>query len=469
MVYVIDSYTCTTEDVEAGTYAYARLEGSLQLPLTKYSVQVRYNGDIYDLSNAWAEWVYSNDNTYITAEIHHNSNMRFDDGDEIELIQQQESTTTVVTFNANGGIGGPSSETYTYRLVGDEYYVGDNLPTKANNTFLGWYDDQTGGEEVWDQHGFFNGGSYGEATGDPSHDVWLYTGSTLTVYAHWQADSTTSATLTFNNSGLAGSTVPADRTITYSEEVILVDGTPPTGYTFLGWATTEAKAKSGTVDVSKNYKSADTSPTSATLYAVWRSTLTYKHNNGGSNITDYMYYSPQNIAVSGPQSTGYDFVSWNTSPGGMGTDYAPGSSVKPINTWKPNYILYGKWQPKNYTLTLNTYDDQSSIQQLTVTYWASTNYTVSVPEKTNFKFLGYYDDNEVQIYDENGQAVLGTDYWKFQQQWHWAYDGDVILYAHWVDNRKIWIYDQYKTKIKYTKSPSKLEWEDIDLPGTIIY
>ena len=91
--YVLDSYTCTIEDEEAGTFAYVILEGDIQIPFDTADLMVRYNGAIYELAAPWAEWDYTS--THGIAEIHYNSNtnMRFIEGDVIELVQVPQSVT----------------------------------------------------------------------------------------------------------------------------------------------------------------------------------------------------------------------------------------------------------------------------------------------------------------------------------------------------------------------------------------
>lgn len=118
--FVLDSYTCTIEDEEAGTFAYVILEGDIQIPYNTADLKVRYNGVIYELAAPWAEWDYTS--THGIAEIHHNSNMRFIEGDVIELVQVPQSITfysvecrVCTDDNLNDPSGGTTQGSGTYQ------------------------------------------------------------------------------------------------------------------------------------------------------------------------------------------------------------------------------------------------------------------------------------------------------------------------------------------------------------------
>ena len=212
---------------------------------------------------------------------------------------------TVVTFNANGGTGGPGTITYTTGVVGDEYYVGDDIPTKTNCTFLGWYDAQTGGEDVWDRRGFFMGGSYGEAYRDSSHDVWTYTGSTLTVWAHWE-----SSTYSITYSNLNGATINNPSEYNVSSQTFTLNNPTLTGHEFLGWTGSNGDTPQLSVSIptgstgNKNFK------------ANWNPEYTYKvciHTEGGfsdsNGSTDDIELEFTGVDIEDqPIFTGLDFV-----------------------------------------------------------------------------------------------------------------------------------------------------------------
>lgn len=499
MIYVIDSYTCTPEDEEAGTFAYARLSGTLAVDRSVAEVQVRYNGVVHDLSTAWAQWAYSGSNPgTITAEIHYASGVyfMFDDGDEIELIQNTTTpgpNTTVVTFNNNGGSGGPGTASYTYGHVGDDYYVGDFIPTASGDTFLGWYDAQTGGEQVWDEQGFFNGGSYGEATGDPSHDVWLYSGSTLTVWAHWQGSSSGNMLLAHPEGGTIPSTSGwsiisgvATKTVYLNDPYSSCGYWPiPTrsGYLFVGWYDLASGGNKFTgsdgeigdygLAVLDYYDHGDghwLGYGNLSLHAHWQEdvpqlTFSNADNKGTVPSPITMTYSEAVILPSGTPYPGYNFIGWATTlaKAQAGTvDYQAGTTYKAANVNPVAATLYAVWLEKEYYITINTYDDHQGVRTLRVVYNSSFNNTVSIPTKTSYTFLGYFDIDGVQVYDSTGNAISPTEYWQYisGSGWKWKYTNNVTLYGHWTDGRHKYIYNDHKGKIEYAHGPdTEVVWE----------
>jgi uncharacterized repeat protein (TIGR02543 family) len=90
-------------------------------------------------------------------------------GDAITIYANWKSGSTVtytINFNAEGGSVSPSSKTVTYP---DATTVGDlPTPTKANETFSGWYTAQTGGVKI-----------------TATTELLDLSGETITLYARW--------------------------------------------------------------------------------------------------------------------------------------------------------------------------------------------------------------------------------------------------------------------------------------------
>ena len=57
--------------------------------------------------------------------------------DNITLYAVWQANTYTITYNANGGSGAPSSQTYTYK-EGGNIYLSSTTPTRTGYTFLGW-------------------------------------------------------------------------------------------------------------------------------------------------------------------------------------------------------------------------------------------------------------------------------------------------------------------------------------------
>lgn len=76
-----------------------------------------------------------------------------------------------ITFDANGGIGGPNPITLTYGNNVNNLSTSE-LPTRANFVFIGYFDDKT------------NGTQYYTASGTPISKNWSRSDN-FTLYAHW--------------------------------------------------------------------------------------------------------------------------------------------------------------------------------------------------------------------------------------------------------------------------------------------
>jgi len=111
-------------------------------------------------------------------------------------------TTFTVTFNANGGSGGPGTR---HVPSGNEVGALTPNPTRTGHTFAGWFTAQTGGERV-----------------EPTRRI---TGN-VTFFARWNT------VITFNANG--GTVVPSTMTV-LSNTIILLPTPTRAGYDFLGW------------------------------------------------------------------------------------------------------------------------------------------------------------------------------------------------------------------------------------------
>jgi len=152
-----------------------------------------------------------------------------------------------VTYNANGGSCGTSSEKYTGTAL--------TLPTPTRDGywFIGWYDAAEGGSKIGDAGATYN----------PSGEI--------TLYAHWQEKI--EYTVTYNANGGNCGTASA----TYQGTPLTLPTSTRTGYTFKGWYT----ATSGGVKIGD--AGAQYIPSAnITLYAQWEKTpykITVSTNN----------------------------------------------------------------------------------------------------------------------------------------------------------------------------------------------
>ena len=150
--------------------------------------------------------------------------------------------TYSITFNANGGSGGPTSQT---KYHGIKLLLSSIEPTRSGYTFLGW--------------------GVSSSSTSPTYQPgdWYNSNVSRTLYAVWQKNAPTSYTVSYDANG--GSGAPSSQTKT-KDATLTLSSTKPTrsGYTFLGWATS-AGATSASYQPGGSY----TANASVTLYAVW--------------------------------------------------------------------------------------------------------------------------------------------------------------------------------------------------------
>jgi uncharacterized repeat protein (TIGR02543 family) len=147
--------------------------------------------------------------------------------------------TYTVTYNANGGINPPASQTKTHGIT---LALTSSVPTREGYDFKGWATTSTATSA-----GYSAGGSY---TGNAN----------ITLYAVWEK---TVYTITYNANG--GSGAPSSQTKTYGQTITLTNVVPTrSNHAFMGWATSSTST-------SANYAPGDSYSANGnvTLYAVW--------------------------------------------------------------------------------------------------------------------------------------------------------------------------------------------------------
>ena len=76
-------------------------------------------------------------------------------------------------------------------------------------------------------------------------------------------------------------------------------------------------------------------------------------------------------------------------------------------------------------------DQQASV---TVKYGTIYYWLLGTATMNGFVFDGWWTSSTggEQVYDSDGKAVIGSSYW--DDAWQWRYNGDVVVYAHWIPN-----------------------------------
>lgn len=148
-------------------------------------------------------------------------------------------TSYTVSFNANGGIGAPGSQT---KWWGTNLTLSTTKPTRTGYSFLGWSASSTATSATWSA-----GASYTANASD-------------VLYAVWKAN-----TYTVSYSANGGTGAPDSQIKIYGTTLVL-SGTKPTrsNYNFVGWGTS-ATSTSVAYAAGASYAS----NSAITLYAIW--------------------------------------------------------------------------------------------------------------------------------------------------------------------------------------------------------
>lgn len=368
---------------------------------------------------------------------------------DITLYAIWSQNTYNVAYSCGDGSGtAPASTTATY---GASFTPATNTCTRSGYNFAGWT---------------VSGTSDTKTAG--SAFTWTYTES-KTFTAKWTAEGETEINYDTNGGTINGSYVAACNVETATFN--LPTDVTRAGYTFNGWYT----ASTGGTKVTSVVKGTCTS--ALTYYAQW--TACDNTTAGACNCTSSQYPDNgtcTNCSHSCTSVTGYTLGTYNVcnaetdsicyracttgdvpnSGTVSGTVTKGGTSTcKATSCASDDYYLTASggcqscpenatcggnadWecdtgykktanglgcQPKTYTVTLNANGGTGGTASVTATY-NSLLPTATMPTRTNYNFVGYYDTDATtggnQYYDASGTPVKT-----------WTTDGTGTLYARW--------------------------------------
>lgn len=330
-----------------------------------------------------------------------------------------------VTFDGNGGTGGPKSSYKDSNGVYQCYYHdGESIkaetdPTRSGYTFLGWsetkLDSITSQEQLQEQSGKII-----------KHDALTMAAPGKTFYAVWGKNPTLTFDKNFAGSPLvqlpAQQTVPFGGSSTRPTTWTSTSNSIRKGYSFTGWKT----SASSSTDYGFSALFSDT-----TVYAGWSAnsyTIRFAGNGatGGSTASMSMRYDEtRNLTRNGFTYTGKTFAGWNTQPGGGGTSYSDGQSVKNLVESNGGEItLYAQWETNVYTVTFMDGKTGGRISTATANYGSSVTppaypthpgYTPTGWDKStanvtqNMTVTVHYRPNRYKIhFDGNATGVTGS-------------------------------------------------------------
>ena len=272
----------------------------------------------------------------------------------------------------------------TVTLASSEY---SNLPepTKEGYTFKGWVDSD--GKSVSDGTGY-------------RYEVGR------TLYSTWTPNK---YKVQFNGNG-ADKGVMKEQTFTYDVAADLTaNAFTKTGYTFLGWATSEKNANSQppVIKYTKEEEPINVKNLSAkdddviTLYAVWSiHSYTIKFDaNGGTGTYNpvVLKYGHEPYELPGEifTRTGYIFNGWAKSSDATRADY--GLAIEDSLTSEDGKIftIYAVWKPISYNIEYNGNGAQGSMEpQRRVTYNTTANLRNNTFTLEDGTFLGWATSKE---------------------------------------------------------------------------
>ena len=241
------------------------------------------------------------------------------------LYAKWTANTYKVTFDANGGRVTPVSKSCVY----DSAYGELPTPTRTGYEFTGW--------------------QIKNSTDTVTAESIFRSAGAQTLVAQWEA---LTYTLKFDPNG--GSSDVTEKSITYDSAYGELPVPVKTGYVLVGWFT--KKSGGNLVTAEQTVKVTSTT----TLYAHW-TPVTYTISFDGNGTVD-----PE-TALSDVKNTvadmactydvsvtlntnrfardGYEFISWNTQPDGLGTSYDNGQQVSNLVSVQDGVItLYAQWK-----------------------------------------------------------------------------------------------------------------------------
>ena len=274
-----------------------------------------------------------------------------------------------VSFTSNGG-SAVASQSVAYSAAATT----PTAPTKAGNTFAGWYSDVALTSAL-----VFTTPIVGDTT----------------LYAKWTVNS---YTVSFTSNG--GSAV-ISQSVAYSAEATTPTAPTKTGNTFAGWFS----------DAALTTVFDFTTPIvgDMMLYAKWTAvsyTVTFTSNGGTVVASQSVSYNTTATTPTAPTKAGSTFAGWYS-------DVALTSAFIFTTPIVGDTTLYAKWTVIIYTVSF-TSNDGGAVASQSVAYNGTA--TVSTaPTKTGNTFAGWFSDAALTtVFDFTTPIV-----------------GDMMLYAKW--------------------------------------
>ena len=320
--------------------------------------------------------------------------------------------TYSVCFNANGGTGTMSNQSFTYDIGQN---LDDNNFTREGHNFSGWNTAANG-----------SGTSY--AAGASVENLALEQGTIVNLYAQWTPKN---YDVTFDANGHG--TAPAAQTVTYGTKATEPAAPTEEGWTFGGWYKESSC-------VNRWEFGADNVTGNTTLYAKWAQnvyTITYELDGGVNSANNPLVYTnTDNITLAAPTRTGYTFTGWTPDNGVISS----GSTG--------NKTFTANWQVNQYTISFNTDGGtviSGNIAPITQNYGTTVTATATLA-KQGYLFNGWaalpatmpaenitvYPD-WTRLYHQGEVAATctenGTEEYYYGNEKYWKENADGLTYT----------------------------------------
>ena len=233
--------------------------------------------------------------------------------------------------------------------------------SKTDARFLGWYDNENKLVEANAVYSFIM----------PNYDY--------TLEAKWNY-------FTVNyilNDGTNDLSNPTSYTIDSNR--ITLNNPTRTGYDFTGWTYNGETV----TEIDPNWIE------DVTLVANWsihNYSITYELNGGTNSSSNPSIYTIESSTITLKDATryGYNFDGWYKDSSFIG-------KITTINNGSyGNLVIYAKWKPITYSISYNLNGGVNSSNNPS-SYTVEDNITFSVPTKTGYTFLGWFDNNGSQV------------------------------------------------------------------------
>ena len=232
--------------------------------------------------------------------------------------------------------------------------------------------------------------------------------------------------------------------VKYGDTVTIAqNGFTRTGCSFTGWNT--AADGSGTSYSAGSTFTAQPSGSEdrLTLFAQWSPhvhTVTLNRGTGISAVSGSgSHYYGEDVTITSTTAAGYESPYWRQDIEGSGTAFGNSYTFKMPDD-SISFTAYAT--AKTYTATFNsnggtltvdgvaTNETARTVKYDAVDYWDISWISASRP---GYRLGGWITGTGEKVWDESGHAVKG-DYWSDNGSAAlWKYDGDVTVYADWID------------------------------------